>query len=94
MSSASLERALCRICNTREFTHPVTGEPNKLYSFELDKCMSHLAGKYDKVRRHLAEKYVRDNQGIIKEMRTGQSQRRAVIKQEVKGAVKSEVKNE
>ena len=69
-NSASLERALCRICNTREFSHPISGEPSKLYSFDLDKSMAHLAGKYEKIKCHLAERYVRDNQGIITQMRT------------------------
>ena len=78
------------MCNTREHEHPVTGNVVKLYSFDLNKCMEHLAAKYSKIKRHLAEKYVRENKGFILQMR--QKRPNKVIKQEVKGAgVKAEM---
>ena len=95
--SASLKRALGRMCNTRDFIHPTNGTQTKLFSFKLEKVMDHLAGKYSKIKRHLAMRYVRENRGMILEMRRAQTQRRTVIKQETKseGVVKTEaVKNE
>ena len=59
--------------------------------------MEHLAGKYSKIKRHLAMRYVRENRGMILEMRRSQAQRRTVIKQETKSeaGVKTEtMKNE
>ena len=87
--SASLERALSRMCQTREFTHPTNGQMTRLYSFDLNKCMEHFAGKYDKIKRHLAVKYVQENRGFILKTRQGAQTRRTVIKQEAK-AVKAE----
>lgn len=90
MHSKSIERALCTMCNTREFTHPTNGTSTKLYSFDLDKTLEHFAVKYEKIKSHLAQKYVRENQGFIEERNKGLAQRRGVIKQEVKGVVKTE----
>ena len=65
--------------------------------------MEHFAGKYDKIKRHLAVKYIQANRGFILKTRQGAQTRRSVIKQETKavktesGGVKSEaagVKNE
>ena len=88
--SQSLERALGRMCRTREYIHPTNGQNCRLYSFDLEKCMEHLAGKYDKIKRHLAVKYVKDNRGFILETKHGAQTRRSVIKQETKGVVKTE----
>ena len=51
----------------------------------MQKCMEHLAGKYDKIKRHLAVKYVADNRGFILKTKQGAETRRGVIKQEAKG---------
>lgn len=84
LKSASLERALCRMCATREFTHPTSGQVARLYSFDLGKTMEHFAGKYEKIKQHLAQKYIRENKGFILRNKSGVQQRRAVIKQEPK----------
>lgn len=81
--SASLERALCRMCITKEFTHPTNGSVVKLYSFDLMKTMEHFSGKYEKIKCHLAEKYVKENRGFILHTKTG-AKKRTVIKQEAK----------
>ena len=67
--SAAIERALGRMCNTRDFTHPTNGISTKLYSFDMDKTLGHFAGKYEKIKSHLARKYVSENQGFILEKR-------------------------
>lgn len=102
LSSQTMERALGRMCNMREFTHPINNEVNIMYSFDLEKCMEHLAQRYDKIKRHLAHKYVNENRGLITDMRCGANQKRQVIKQETKetqvvkseSIVKSEIKSE
>ena len=70
-NSACLESALSRMCNTRSFTHPTNGKQQKLYSFDLDKCLGHFADKYERIKRHLAQRYVQENRGFIIEMRKG-----------------------
>jgi len=77
--SASLERALCRMCVTKEFTHPTNGSVVRLYSFDLMKTMEHFAGKYEKIKRHLAVKYVREIGGFILHTKSG-AKKRTVIK--------------
>ena len=61
--------------------------------------MEHFARKYEKIRRHLAERYCQENRGLILDLRSTANQRRTVIKQESKDAggapIKAEVvKNE
>jgi len=84
------------MCHTKEFVHPTSGRKCKLYSFDLSLCLEHFAVKYDKIRRHLAQRYVDEQRGLLLHLRREQSQRRGIIKQEPKGlAVKTEgVKSE
>ena len=37
--SASIERALLRLCHTKEFEHPSNGSIQKLYSFDITKAL-------------------------------------------------------
>ena len=53
------------MCNTREFIHPTNGNLTKMYSFCMEKTMGHFAAKYEKIKKHLAQRYVKENRGLI-----------------------------
>ena len=93
-NSTSLERALTRMCETREFEHPTNGSNQKLYSFNLQKCMAHFSEKFERIKRHLAQSYVRENRGYIQQLNESQNQRRAIIKQEPKNLNDARIKKE
>lgn len=78
------------MCNTKELAHPTSGKMTKLYSFDLTKCLKHFAAKYERIKKHLAKKYVEMNRGMILETQKTQPSLR-VLKQEAKGVVKSEI---
>lgn len=57
------------MCNTREFVHPTNGNLTNMYSFSMEKTMGHFAVKYEKIKKHLAQRYVKENRGLILAMR-------------------------
>ena len=56
--------------------------------------MEHLAVKYERIKHHLACKYVESNRGMILSTKNPEGTRRAIIKQETKGVKSEIVKNE
>ena len=56
--------------------------------------MEHLAVKYERIKRHLACKYVENNRGMIMLAKNPEGARRAIVKQETKGVKSEMVKSE
>ena len=92
--SKTLHNSLEKICDTKHVQLSTQGEGENYYSFmPAQKLFPLLQNKYTKVRKMMASKYLEQNFDLIRQQIKQESQPK-VIKQEAKGQVKTEVKNE